>query len=88
MEVIYKYPLKFVNYQFISLPVNHKFLKIDNQNDVVTLWALVETENVYATHSIFMYFTGEELTCNTDECKYLGTVQVAELVWHAFSPTL
>lgn len=88
MKVIYKYPLRFLdrdNIQELELPAGAELLKVDVQNGVVTLWALVDTENRMRLEKFALRMTGEELDYSFDaEWEHLETVQMYPYVYHIF----
>ena len=90
MKVIYKFPLKFgyVNdRQKILMPKNPRILKVDEQDEVLTLWALVDTDNDDEYIKVEIIPTGTELPeLGGNEIRHhLDTVVMScGLVWHVF----
>lgn len=85
MKTIYKYPLQIQNAQTVLLPRHFTILDVQNQNEILYLWAIVDPEEKeYGKVTIYIRGTGYLLT--GDEGKFLGTVQVLNggLVWHLF----
>ena len=85
MKTIYKYPLEITDYQYVRLPIRSKIISVGNQNGRLVLWAMVDTSQTEYDRSVIIKRTGnpiesEELTGYT----YIGTVQIAWLVWHVF----
>ena len=85
MKTIYKYPLEITDYQYVRLPIRSKIISVGNQNGRLVLWAMVDTSQTEYDRSVIIKGTGnpiesEELTGYT----YIGTVQIAWLVWHVF----
>lgn len=85
MLSIYKYILPVIDEQTILLPVGYRILSVQNQNDYLSLWAIVgmgvEREEVYFR----IFGTGQPI--NTEDLEgltYLGTVQIKGMVWHVF----
>ena len=61
-----------------------QYLSIQSQNNVPTLWALVDAEDTSAPTDIYAFGTGWELP----DCvsQYLGTLQTPQgYVWHYFT---
>ena len=90
MKVIYKYPLILKDRQQIKLPTSAKFLSLQVQNGMPVIWCMIDTDDLEVflsvwNVSIYIFGTGNEVTCS-DNCKFLGTVQLDSLVWHVFTP--
>ena len=84
MKTIWKYPIESFN-QEIQMPLDTEILCVQLQNNIPTLWALVETENVkksLARFDILTYYTGDHQI--NEKAKYIGTYQLAGLVYHVF----
>lgn len=80
---IWKYPLDLKTEQKLSLPRDAQVLSVQAQENVITLWALVNP-NVAATRkTIYMFTDGQKLDA-AGQLLYLGTVQTGEFVWHVF----
>lgn len=83
MRTIYKYHLD-KDYYVIPHFVE-KILKIGYQNNVPTIWAIVDTDRAPEPHTaISVYGTGWELDSNIDCGKYIGTLFDGPFVWHYF----
>ena len=82
MKTIWKYPIADRPYQKIEMPSNAKILCVQLQDNIPTLWALVETENSKKPFNILTYYTGDYWI--NEEGKYIGTYQLAGLVHHVF----
>lgn len=81
---IYKYTLKMVDEQTVTLPYRAELLSIQNQNDEITFWALVDP-SAEGDHYIFnIYGTGQDVPILSNNDNYFGTVQIGALVWHVF----
>jgi len=59
-----------------------KLLSVQNQDDQITLWALVDTERKLEVQEFSVYGTGWELPPNPG--IHVGTVQIEAFVWHVF----
>jgi len=81
---IYKYPLTVEDVQKVKLPTRHRLLKVHAQNDVPTLWALVDPEFPDTEIEIRIIGTGWELPREVADWDYLGTVHTPPFVWHIF----
>ena len=83
---IYKYDLVFPGYATIMMPRNAKILCVQNQNDLLKLWALVQPGPMVdglAERKFRVFGTGND---NFDDknLEYLDTVQIGPFVWHVF----
>lgn len=87
MTRIFKYNLKITDNQFLETK-HHvvKILKVAEQNEQLTLWAMVDTSITYDKigHIISIYGTGSEIQDEQDE--YIDSVLMSNgLVWHVFN---
>lgn len=90
MRAIYKYPID--EKCIFNLPhYVEKFLKLDFQNNIPTLWAIVDTEKAPNFIYAFPIGTGWDLSeADQDPIEknlpYLGTIQTSlGFVWHYFA---
>ncbi len=90
MQSIYKYPLEIVGKQQLLLPMGAEVLSVGNQNEILSLWALVSPEEESLPYDITIIGTGKELS---DEAvaglraqNFYGTASMAggQLIWHVF----
>lgn len=87
MITIYKYPLKVIGYQELTLPPLTKILCVKNQREDICLWAEVDTDlDASIITPIFIVGTGHPVP--EAALEYIGTVQmessIGELVWHVY----
>lgn len=80
MRVIYKYPLPSA-INSVALNANAEILCVQLQENVITMWALVDTDNPIINRTFAVYGTGNEIESFS---KYVGTVQQNQFVWHVF----
>ena len=84
MKAIYKYELPIAP-GFVSI-INEKIikiLKVDYQNGLPMVWAMVDTEDIGVESRIMSFGTGWELPNGVEE--YVGSLQDSEgYVWHYF----
>jgi hypothetical protein len=81
--IIYKYPLRIIDVQYIKIPEFHKILHIGEQNGQLCLWALVDRIDVKREIKIYIFGTGHLIPY--DVGPYLGSVAMSMgLVWHVF----
>ena len=86
MKTIYKYPL-IPGTNIIKMPYEANILSIQEQNGVVCMWVLVETDYSDVDYEVSIYGTGQVVT--TDK-QYISTFQLegGNLVFHAFGGEL
>jgi hypothetical protein len=82
MRTIWKYPIDTTSCHEIEMPLNAKILCVQLQNNIPTLWALVETEEPKRIFDILTYCTDDDLI--DKKGQYIGTYQLAGLVHHVF----
>ena len=82
MRTIWKYPITDSPCQEIEMPLNAEILCVQLQNNIPTLWTLVETEDPKRIFDILTYYTGDSWI--DKKGKYIGTYQLAGLVYHVF----
>lgn len=85
-KVVYKYPLKVLGVQTVTLPGMHEILTIQEQNGMPQLWALVDTESTFTSErTILIAGTGYELPVDK-YLDYISTFQLhgGSLVFHVF----
>lgn len=84
VRTIYKYQLSpFPGPQTILMPTDAKILHVDDQNGVICLWALIDTNTLAVTRWFQVVGTGYDAADLTD---HIGTVMQLEgaLVLHVF----
>ena len=85
MRTIWKYSITDSPYQKIEMPLNAEILCVQLQDNIPTLWALVETEDPKKPFNILTYYTGSYLVNERGKYrKYIGTYQLNGLVHHVF----
>jgi hypothetical protein len=82
MRTIWKYPIDSTPCCEIEMPLNAEILCVQLQNNIPTLWALVETEEPKRIFDILTYYTGGYWI--DKKGQYIGTYQLAGLVHHVF----
>lgn len=83
MRKIFKYRLEIVDRQVLRLPIGAKILHVDNNFDMLTLWAAVDPTRSEEERIIRIVGTGHPIP-NYDRLTHLGTVQMPPFVWHVF----
>lgn len=84
MKTIWKYPLKITSLQIIEMPDRAAILSMQMQDNVPTIWALVDTDKTKAKWEIRVIGTGEPADDIALNFSCLGTVQQGPMVWHVF----
>ena len=86
MKRIFKYQLVVTDSQEITLPVNSKILSVQNQNEEIVLYALVDDKIVLTRkHKIIIHGTGHEAD-DIVAFNFIGTVSMhgSRLIFHVF----
>lgn len=81
MKKIYDYCLPIVDQQHVYIPEGAQIISVAMQDDVLCLWAIVETVGPIEEREILIRGTGDPLTGS--EGRFIGTIS-DELVWHVF----
>lgn len=81
---ILKYKLNIQAIQSFVIPKNNKILCLKNQDDELTLWALVEEDGSESIINIYTFGTGQEIDHNK-HMTYIDTVMIDKFVWHVFT---
>jgi hypothetical protein len=85
-KTIYKYPIEVVDEQDIKIPQGAMFLSIQEQDDKIVLYYVVDPdEKETDSHHIVIVGTGHPMD-NVGKGIFLGTVKMAggKLMWHVF----
>lgn len=84
---IWKFPLKMVDSQTVSMPEGSLILTVQTQNGRPCLWALVEEgESEKEDRIIYTQGTGGPFADDPEDLAYVGTYQLPTLVFHVFTP--
>lgn len=85
VKTVWKFPLRLVDEQEVSLPDGAKILCAQVQGATLCLWALVDPDKPAATRAIRIYGTGRPIP-DSDSLVYVDTFQVERgaLVFHVF----
>jgi hypothetical protein len=82
MITIHKFPLHIIKKQEVEIPNSAEILTAQIQDDVLQLWAKVNTEHPNTSYTIVILGTGHEFPGY--DLKYISTIQHAGFVWHIF----
>lgn len=80
MKVIYKYRVV----DQIEMPKNALLLSVAMQRNILTLWALVDTEEPLIRRLFFVVRTGFPLDSEVKQETFFITIQDPPFVWHIF----
>jgi len=83
MKTIWKYDLCITYYQEILMQKDAVIIDIQNQNDILTMWAKVDTSAAKEYRKFSVYGTGHQIN-NEDRLYYIKSVQMPPFVWHVF----
>lgn len=87
MKTIFKYRLEITDEQELMLPKDAEILTIRMQEEVMQLWALVDTVAELETRKFRIAGTGHSIDCGKDQYyTYIATVEMGEVgfIWHVF----
>ena len=59
-QIIYKYQIT-QRHQELEMPIGSEIIAFKNQNNIPTIWALVNNDSDYEKRNFTLYNTGEEL---------------------------
>lgn len=84
-KFVWKYTLDLKDTQEIMLPYHHEILSLQMQNDQITIWVLVNPNDILSGTKFRIIATGQEIEDNMKNEKFIGTVQlVSGLVFHVW----
>ena len=84
MKKIWKYTLPVTDYPVIPMQRGARVLSVDVQHGEVQIWALVDPEAPTELRKFRMADTGHPLEEEIVSMRFIGTVQMGELVRHIF----
>ena len=83
MRTIYKYNLAPVDEQTIGLHKNYEILSVQNQHGMITLWVMIDTDQLMTEVVFYVVGTGNPMPPRRF-INFLGSVQIPPFVWHVF----
>jgi len=86
-KTIWKFQLQVLDTQFIWIPKNAEILSVQNQNESLCIWALVNPTEETEERCFEVFGTGHEVGCDMGvDRKFIGTFQMnkGSLVFHLF----
>lgn len=81
---IYKYELKVEDEQVVKVPMNSRFITIQNQFGRIQMWLMVDPFEFEEEIKIRCFGTGHDIPVDESNLLYMGTVQDMQMVWHFF----
>lgn len=83
---IYKYNVAIKDTQIIEMPEDSRILCVQNQNDKVIIWAIVDENKKNVKRKFVLYGTGHEMKDSYGCHQYVGTFQIhgGSFVGHLF----
>lgn len=87
MKTIYKYQISAIEKNFrFKIPQGYQILNVQEQGNILSLWALQDTEQPLIDVHFRLYVTGGEIDEPLEQLAYIGTVQLDEgsFVAHLF----
>lgn len=81
-HTIFKYQIVKPSDRIIAMPDGAVILSAQNQNDIITIWAMVNPENPKRPRVFDVVGTGGVVPDGIRQ--FIGTVQISGYVWHVF----
>lgn len=84
-KTIWKFTLELTDIQPLFMPEKAEILTVQNQDNRICLWAIVNPELPSEERSFEVHGTGHSIYYDMGmDRKYIGTAQMGALVWHVF----
>ena len=84
MKEIWKFTLPVTDYPVVSMPKGARVLSVGVQHGEVQIWALVDPEAPKELRGFRVAGTGHPLEDEIESLRFIGLVQMGDLVWHIF----
>lgn len=84
MKEIWKYTLPRSGLSDLRMPADAKVLSVGMQNDVITIWVLVDPFNERIDRHIVVKGTGHPIDETVENSNFIGTIFDGPFVWHVF----
>jgi len=84
MAIVYKYPLKFIKQQVVTIPRDGKIVDIEFQGDDLFMWILHEPTPYNSTEKLGIGIFGTGHVINPNTPNHIKTIHKGEFVWHIF----
>ena len=86
MKTIHKYQLTQTSSErtmTVEMPQFHEIVRLDLQNNVITIWAIVDTDTQLYKETFHIFGTGHRIPEHS-KFEYVGTIFQFGFVWHIF----
>lgn len=82
---IYKYELRIADREVVMMPETVKLLTVQNQREVLVVWAAVDERSIIRPRVFYVRGTGHEMG-EAEHENYIGSAQFSggALVFHVF----
>lgn len=87
MKTIYKYPIRMVDSQRLSIPLGAKLLSLQVQHGTPCLWAEVDDDEGI-NQELVVSVVGTGQTVPPGAVNYVGALQFGVMVFHIYTSTL
>jgi len=86
VKTIWKYPVVVMDEIWVYMPIGAEILDVQEQQDSICLWALVDSNEPLIKRKFRIFGTGRPVDLDDDEqtWKFIATVQSTPFVWHIF----
>ena len=87
MKKIFRYPLQIIDEQVIKIPCGGKILSVKEKDNELSLWVLVETDNLNLPINTKITIVGTGWPADhIDDHIFIDTVitHMGQMVWHVF----
>ncbi len=84
MKNIWKYTLPVTSHPILPMQKGAKVLSVDVQHGEIQVWALVDPEAPKELRRFRVASTGNAVGEEIESLRFIGTVQMGDLVWHIF----
>lgn len=84
MRTIWKFTFKLNSVVEVQMPDRARVIHVGEQNGLLCLWAMVDTENQLTARRFRIFGTGHPLSTDVKESHFIGTVFQSIYVWHVF----
>ena len=86
MKAIHKYSLQRIGSQLVNVPHEIEIVSILEQDNVIVVYGIVDSEDKKFPREFRVYGTGHPLDEDIEDFRFLGTVSTENgaLMWHVF----
>lgn len=80
-RTVHKYQFQLADEAVLFMPKEARFLHVDEQHGLATIWALVDPEAEVEPRKFYVIPTGQQVP---NGVSFLGTIRMDPFVWHVF----